>query len=147
MKKCMVVTILILITLSTTSLAGERLSLGYVYTSSKTHSEIISNTNDSINVVSPTYFELNSNGRLEINESINREFIDEMHEKNIKVTPFLSNHWGKKKAQKALDNPERLIEDLSDVILEYNLDGVNIDIENISIDYRDKLTNFVFTLS
>ena len=143
MKKCMVVTILILITLSTTSLAGERLSLGYVYTSSKTHSEIISNTNDSINVVSPTYFELNSNGRLEINESINREFIDEMHEKNIKVTPFLSNHWGKKKAQKALDNPERLIEDLSDVILEYNLDGVNIDIENISIDYRDKLTNFV----
>lgn len=143
MKKFMVITSLIFIALPTTIFAGERLSLGYIYSSSKTHSEIIENTNDSINVVSPTCFDIDSKGRLEVNGLISREFIDEMHEKNIKVTPFLSNHWGQKRAHAALNNPEALVEDLSNVILEYDLDGVNVDFENISVEYKDKLTNFV----
>ena len=102
MKKFVITTGLILITLSTCVVASERLSLGYIYSSSISHSQIIKNTKDSINVVSPTCFDLNLEGRLEINSLLDKEFVLEMHEKGIKVTPFLSNHWGQKREQKML---------------------------------------------
>ena len=143
MKNFILITTLILIVMPSNIFAEDRLSLGYIYSSSKTHSEIIENTKDSINVVSPTCLDLNEKGRLEVNGLISKEFIEEMHSKNIKVTPFLSNHWGRKRAEKALDNPNVLIEDVEKVIIEYNLDGVNVDFENISVDYKDKLTNFI----
>ena len=143
MKKSILAVGLILMFLSSSTFAGERLSLGYIYSSSKTHSEIITNTNDSINVVSPTCFDLDLNGRLEINGLINQEFIDEMHVQNIKVTPFLSNHWGQKRAKAALDNPMPLIEDIVTAVNQYNLDGINVDLENLPVSYKEKLTNFV----
>ena len=143
MKKFIFITGLIIIALPSYKLGAERLSMGYIYSSSISHSEIIANTNDSINVVSPTCFDLNVKGRLEINNLLDKEFINEMHEKGIKVTPFLSNHWGSKRAHAALDNPQMLINELVNVINEYELDGVNVDLENISINYKDKLTNFV----
>ena len=143
MKKFLITTVLILIILPSNNFAAERLSLGYIYSSPLSHSEIVANTNGSINVVSPTCFDLTLNGRLEINNLLNKDFVDEMHEKGIKVTPFLSNHWGKQRAHVALDNPEVLVNELVTVINEYELDGVNVDIENISVKYKDKLTNFV----
>ena len=143
MKKLIVITGLMLITIPTSAMGADRLSLGYIYSSSISHSQIIENTKDSINVVSPTCFDLNLEGRLEINNLLDKEFIVEMHKKGIKVTPFLSNHWGQKRAQKMLDNPMPLINELVKVINEYDLDGVNVDIENIEVSYKDKLTNFV----
>ena len=143
MKKLIVITGLMLITIPTSAMGADRLSLGYIYSSSISHSQIIENTKDSINVVSPTCFDLNLEGRLEINNLLDKEFIVEMHKKGIKVTPFLSNHWGQKRAQKMLDNPMPLINELVTAINEYNLDGVNVDIENIEVSYKDKLTNFV----
>lgn len=143
MKKTLLIASLILIVIPKTTLAKERVSLGYIYNSSITHSQIVENTNNSVNVVAPTCFDLNSNGRLTINNLINKDFIEEMHSKNISVTPFLSNHWSKRRAKKALDNPKPLIKDIVEAVLEYNLDGINVDIENLPIEYRDKLTNFV----
>lgn len=143
MKKFIFAIGIMLIILSTCVLAGERLSMGYIYSSSISHSQIIENTNNSINVVSPTCFDITLNGNLEINGLLDKEFIEEMHEKGIKVTPFLSNHWGQKRAEAMLDNPNKIILELSNVINEYNIDGVNVDIENISIEYKEKLTNFV----
>lgn len=143
MEKKLIMAVLMLIVMPATTFAGERISLGYIYNSSLTHSQIVENTKDSVNVVAPTCFDLKSNGRLSINSLITKDFVEEMHSKNISVTPFLSNHWARKSAKKALDNPELLASDIVLAIEEYNLDGVNVDIENITIDYKDKLTNFV----
>lgn len=129
--------------ISSNVLAADRLSLGYIYSASKSHSEIIEFTNNSINVVSPTCLDMKPNGRLDINSMISKEFIDEMHEKNIKVTPFLSNHWGKKRAQAALRNPYPLINDIITVVNEYNLDGINVDLENLDSTDRNALTEFM----
>ncbi len=143
MKRIMVITIITLMMLPTFGYAAERLSMGYIYDAPITYSQTIRNTNDSINVVSPTGFDLTADGRLELNISLKKEFIDEMHEKNIKITPFLSNHWGTVKGKAALDHPEQLVESLKNVINEYDLDGINVDIENMPTDYKDKLTYFV----
>lgn len=128
---------------SSTVFAGERLNLGYIYSASKSHSEIIEFTNNSVNVVSPTCFDMTPNGRLDINGMIDKEFIDEMHAKGIKVTPFLSNHWGKKRAQAALRNPYPIIQEVVTAVYEYNLDGVNVDLENLDAKDKDALTNFM----
>lgn len=128
---------------SSTVFAGERLNLGYIYSASKSHSEIIEFTNNSVNVVSPTCFDMTPRGRLDINGMIDKEFIDEMHAKGIKVTPFLSNHWGKKRAQAALRNPYPIIQEVVTAVYEYNLDGVNVDLENLDAKDKDALTNFM----
>lgn len=122
--------------------ASERVSLGYIYSASKTYSEIVKFTNNSVNVVSPTCFDMTVNGRLEINAMPSQSFIEEMHQKNIKVTPFLSNHWGRVRAQRALDDPFPLINELVEAIEEYNLDGVNIDMENLEETDANRLVEF-----
>ena len=143
MKRIIAITVMLLMTLPTFGYASERLSMGYIYDAPVTYSRTIKNTNDSINVVSPTGFDLTPDGRLDVNISIKKEFVEEMHEKNIKITPFLSNHWGTARGKAALNNPERLVESLKKQIEDNNLDGVNVDLENLPVEYKDKLTNFV----
>lgn len=143
MKKILIATVITSTLISSTAFAAERISLGYIYSASKSHTEIIESTKDSINVVSPTYFDLDLKGRLQVNETLDEEFIINMHNKGIKVTPFLSNHWGQKRAQKALENPEVLINEIVNAIYVYNLDGINVDLENLTVKDKDKLTNFM----
>lgn len=138
--------ILILLFSTTTFASGDRVSLGYIYSSNKSHLDIINNTNGNINTVSPTCFDLTADGHLEINNIFDQEFVNEMHKREILVTPFLSNHWGRKRAQNAINKPEILAEEIANVIAKYNLDGVNIDLENLTYDDRENLTNFVKVL-
>ena len=144
MRKFVNITMVCIFLLHVSTVFGaERLSLGYIYSSYISHSQIIENTNNSINVVSPTCLDVNSKGRLEVNGLLDNDFICEMLEKGIMITPFLSNHWGTKRAHKMLDNPDLMVQDIVNIVNEYNLDGINIDIENISVKYKYKLSNFV----
>ncbi len=127
----------------TTVAAQERLSLGYTYGSSKPYIEIIEQTKNSINVVAPTCFNINMSGKLTEDLVMSEEFVDKMHEQGIKVTPFLSNHWGQKRAQVVLKKPQNLINALVAKIIERNYDGVNIDLENLEPSDKEALTNFV----
>lgn len=143
MKKFIILLAVLTITFGTVVSAGERLSLGYLYGGSKTFSEIVEATNNSINVVSPTCFDISSSGKLQISNILTEQFVNNMHSKNIKITPFLSNNWGRKRAQAAINKPENIIGEIAEAIEEYNLDGVNIDLENLASTDKDKLTNFV----
>lgn len=142
MKRLISITLVAIVVLSTIVTAGERLSLGYLYGGSKSFTEIVEATNGSINVVSPTYFDISTSGKLEIN-NISETFINNMHEQNIKVTPFLSNHWGRKRAQAAIKNPATIIAQIVNAVEVYNLDGINVDLENLTPSDKDDLTNFV----
>ena len=144
MKKFGVSIFILILLFSTTTFArGDRVSLGYIYNSYKSHTEIMDDTKGNINTVSPTCFDLTSSGHLEINNIFDQEFVNEMHERGVLVTPFLSNHWGRKRAQNALSKPEVLASEVADAVEKYNLDGVNIDLENLTMNDRDKLTEFV----
>jgi len=146
MKK-VAVTILIGIILIIPTLAfamsGDRVSLGYIYHASQSHTEIVNSSNGNINTVSPTCLDLSNDGHLVINNIFNQEFVNEMHEKGVLVTPFLSNHWSKLKGQAALSNADILTDEIVEAIHQYHLDGVNIDIENLNAKDKDDLTNFV----
>lgn len=146
MKRFTATTILIISLLTTTAYAKDRVSMGYLYDTSISPTEVVEKTNGNINVVSPTWFDLTLDGHLEINNMCDQEFVDEMHRKNILVTPFLSNHWGYKKAKSAFANVETLTDEIVEAINLYNVDGVNIDLENLSPNNKEDLVNFAKVL-
>lgn len=102
-----------------------------------------SGTNDSLNVISPNYFDITDQGKLNVNWTLQSAFITEMHRRGIKVVPFLSNHWNKTAGINALNNKEQLVNDIVAAINAYHLDGVNVDIEGVGHEYRDAFTEFV----
>ncbi len=143
MKKLIIIPILIIVLIITTvSYAADRVSLGFLY-GADDQLELVTRTNGAINQVSPTWFDISSKGNLVISDELDENFIKEMKAQGIKITPFLSNHWSRSKGKAALKNADKISQQIVDAIVKYELDGVNIDIENLTSKERDSLTNFV----
>ncbi len=123
-------------------------NMGYLYFgNSQTYIESVRHAENTINVVSPSYFDLNSNGTLKLTTQFDRQFIATMQSAGLRVVPFLSNHWDRATGEMALNNREQLSNQIAETIRLYNLDGVNIDIENVTEEYRDEYTDFVRLLN
>lgn len=133
---------LIIIIISTVSHAADRVSLGFLY-GADDQTELVVRTNGAINQVSPTWFDISSKGNLIMSSALDEEFIQNMKDMNVKITPFLSNHWSRNKGRAALKNSENLAQQIVDAIEKYDLDGVNIDIENLTPKDKDDFSNFV----
>lgn len=119
-------------------------NMGYLYFgNSKTFTDTVVQTKGTINVVSPTYFDLNSDGTLKLTSVVDRHFIANMQANGVRVVPFLSNHWDQQVANQALENRELLATQIAEAVETYNLDGVNVDIENASPEYQEAYTDFV----
>lgn len=123
--------------------AGDRYSMGYLYTGTDLQQiEYVNQTGDALDVVSPSYFDLREDGSLKLNY-LSPFFIKTMHEKGIKVVPFLSNHWNRTAGINALQDVESLSTQIAEYVEEYDLDGVNVDIENVTHLQRDQYTELV----
>ncbi len=152
-KKMLLVTILLIMTtiLSMFFITPEKgqaeiskYNMTYLYFGDANNQmKLVEQTNGSLNVISPNYFNLNADGSLNLTSLLNTEFIRSMHKRNIRVVPFLSNHWDRTLGRAALLNRERLAEEIVEAIKRYNLDGVNIDIENVTEIDRERYTDFV----
>jgi spore germination protein YaaH len=103
----------------------------------------VAQTNGNLNVVSPSYFNLNDDGSLFLTPMLDPHFINEVHKQGIKVVPFVSNHWDRNKGRAALANREELTDQIAKAVVNYNLDGVNVDLENLTEVDRDNYTDFV----
>ncbi len=128
----------------TTSGTDLRYNMSYVYFgSSGSYVRHMDRTNSSLDEISPNYFNLNKNGSLALTSAVDRAFIDEMHRRDILVVPFLSNHWDRELGQTALAKREDLAEQIAEAVEEYVLDGVNVDMENLTERERDQHTDFI----
>lgn len=142
--KIELVIILFIVLIFTSNVEASRFNMSYLY-GSYDYSELVARTDNSLNEVSPSYFDLHTSGNLNLNK-IDTKFVKEMHSKGIKVVPFLSNHWNRDKGRAALSNIERLTNEIADAIKKYNLDGINVDIENVTEKDRNNYTLLVKTL-
>ena len=141
-SKILVISMLIVLSVLSTCYADDRVSLGFLY-GSTSNIDLIDRTNGGLNQVSPTCLDLTDSGKLLVTSNLTHEFVNKMHERNIKVTPFLSNHWARQKGRNAVNNAEVLSDQIVETIIEYELDGVNVDIENLTVEDRDALSEFV----
>ncbi|MGN7298765.1 cell wall-binding repeat-containing protein [Ferdinandcohnia sp. SAFN-114] len=124
--------------------AATEFNMGYLYFGS-TDSFItqVDRTHGVINETAPSYFDLNNDGSLKITSKMDKAFITEMHKRGVKVVPFVSNHWDRNQGRAALANREQLSSQIAKAVKDYNLDGVNVDIENVSEIDRENYTDFV----
>lgn len=145
-RKILVGIILLIFMISAFSnvFAEEKVNMTYLYKGTMNdYKTYINATKDSINVILPNLFNINSDGSLQLTGVINKQFVKDMHNKGIKVIPYISNHWNRELGRKALSNYITYANEVVKIINEYDLDGVNIDIENLTVD--DKTDLVVFT--
>lgn len=129
-------------------LQQSKINLSYIYFGTPNqYINMVDKTNGALTHVSPDFFNINSDGTLALTAKVNRNFVEEMHKRGIKVVPFLSNHWSRALGQAALNNREVLAEQIAQTVKDYGLDGVNIDIENMTQVERSMYTDLVRLLS
>jgi spore germination protein YaaH len=103
-----------------------------------------------LDVISPTWFSIAADGRLLINNA-NMKYVQDAHAKGYKVWPLFKNgDFDPDLTKEFLAN-----ETMQDLIISqllvytalYNLDGINIDFEDIYEEDRERLTEFVKRLA
>jgi spore germination protein YaaH len=103
----------------------------------------VDRTKGSLNVISPSYFNLSGDGNLKLSGSFEASFVEEMHKRGVKVVPFLSNEWDRGSGTMALHNREVLAAQITKAVNDYKLDGVHVNIENVPDTERAAFTDLV----
>ena len=105
-----------------------------------------------VNVVSPTFFTLVDEGQGRINDNVGQEGIDYInwaHSNGYMVWPSLSNNSYIGTTSEIMRNynlRQSLIENIVGLVLEYDLDGINIDFEYMYEEDRDLFSRFIIEL-
>lgn len=120
-----------------------KVNMGYLYFGSQdAFVRQVDKTNKSVNRVSPTLFDLTSSGDLQLVSDISG-LVKAMKDRGVLVVPFLSNHWDRETGRKALANRENLTTQIAQAVVQYGLNGVNVDIENMTEQDKDAYTDLV----
>lgn len=105
-----------------------------------------------VNVVSPAFFSLVSEGNGAINTNIGTagaEYIKWAKNNNYEVWPMFSNNSYKETTSKILNSYElrtKVIDNIVKLAINYNLDGINLDFENMNTSDKDVFSRFVIEL-
>lgn len=113
--------------------------------SSQKYLQQLSKTHGQAGTLSPAYYYLDQNGNLLA--SVDQQFVNTVHSKGYKVTPFVSNGFNRALGAKAMANRKELSSQIARSVLEHNLDGVIVDIENLGPKQRDEQTQFLQLLA
>jgi spore germination protein YaaH len=93
------------------------------------------------------YFHIDENGNAALSKIPDRAFIEDLQSQGISVVAFVSNHWDRAIARKAMANRKAVTSDLAFWVEHYGLDGLDVDIENLTEVDKDDFTDFVALLS
>ena len=106
---------------------------------------------EGVNVVSPSFFYLDKDG--ELNENVGNSglaYIEWAHSNGYKVWPMISNADAGIKVTSTILNSytkrQELIQDIVEMCVKYEIDGINIDFENIYEADKDKYSRFIIEL-
>lgn len=106
---------------------------------------------EGVNVVSPSFFYINSEGKFEANVGTKGEqYIKWAHKNGYKVWPMISNAIAGKNTTSKIMNDynlrKQLIENIIEACIYYNLDGINIDFENMKQEDINMFSRFIIEL-
>ncbi len=108
---------------------------------------------DGVNVVSPAFLTLKKEGKGEIITNIGAEgtsYIKWAHNNGYKVWVMFSNSSLKDTTSEVLNDfqlREQMINRLVKIVEQYDIDGINLDFENIYLNDKEKLTKLVVELA
>ena len=110
---------------------------------------------EGINVVSPAFFYLDEKGELKENiGEKGKAYIQWAHENGYKVWPMFSNAEAATKSlsitseiMNSYEKRQKLIEKIVDACVEYKIDGINMDFENMKQEDKDMYSRFIIELT
>ncbi len=107
---------------------------------------------DGVNAVSPAFFYLDEDGDLQENiGDAGERYIQWAHDNGYKVWPMLSNAEAGLQMTSTIMNSykkrQELIEDIVDKCVEYKIDGINVDFENMKQEDKDLYSRFIIELT
>lgn len=106
-----------------------------------------------VNVVSPTFFSIQKLGKGNIVANVGQageDYIKWAHNNGYKVWALLSNDSMKETTSEILNDyqlREDLIENIVNIVIKYDLDGINLDFENIYEKDKDMYSRLVIELA
>lgn len=109
-------------------------------------------TIEGVNVVAPTSFRVKQAGKGELTSYVGeagKKYINWAHEKGYKVWPTLSNESMADTTKEILrdyKNREKMINKIVEYIITYDLDGINIDFENMYENDKNYFSRFLIEL-
>lgn len=102
-----------------------------------------------LDILSPTWFDMeDADGNLKNKAS--RSYVDEAHSKGYRVWALVTNSFDRDLTRKVLASPrarQNVMRQLAVYSILYDLDGINIDFENVYDEDKDRLTAFVGEMS
>ena len=112
-------------------------------------------TIEGVNVVSPSFFYLDTDGELKENVgSEGQAYIEWAHNNGYKVWPMVSNAVAANESlditsniMNSYESRKKLIENIVEKCVEYDLDGINIDFENMYAEDKDMYSRFIIELT
>lgn len=108
---------------------------------------------DGINVISPAFFSLKSGDTLEIIDKAKRggeDYIKWAKSNGYKIWAIFSNESMKETTSKILNDysqREEMIEEIVDLAVKYNLDGINVDFEYMNMTDKFVFSRFIIELA
>lgn len=106
---------------------------------------------DGVNVVSPAFANLEKSGSLNINiGETGKKYVEWAHENEYKVWAIVSNNSYKTPTSEVLNDYKKradLINKIVTMTISYNLDGINIDFENMNESDKDVFSRFIIELA
>ena len=112
-------------------------------------------TIDGVNVVSPAFFYLDEDGKLQENVGTRGQaYIEWAHSNGYKVWPMISNANAARESleitseiMNSYTKRQELIESIVEKCVEYKLDGINVDFENMKAEDKDMYSRFIIELT
>lgn len=108
---------------------------------------------EGVNVVSPTFFTLTRLGKGEIRENVGesgKAYIQWAHNNGYKVWPSISNNSYIETTSEIMNDyklRQGLINRIISAVVKYNLDGINIDFENMYEKDKELFSRFIIELA
>lgn len=108
---------------------------------------------EGVNVVSPAFISLKQQGKGKISTNIGNagvQYINWAHNNGYKVWALASNNSWKDTTSEIINDyrlREKFINNIIDVVVKYNLDGINLDFENIYEADKDAYSKLVLELA
>ena len=124
---------------------NEKINLTWDYTYGKMKNIDNIEYIDGLNILSPTWFSIiDREGN--IFDKGNPDYVEEYQALGYKIWPLIDNGFDPDLTHELLVSSqmrEKLIKDIALIYNKYKVDGINIDFENINIEDKDLLTQFV----
>lgn len=128
-----------------TEISGDKINLTWDYTYSKVKFTDKIKPIQGVNIISPTWFsimDLEGN----ITDKGNKEYVKKYNDMGYDIWALVDNSFNPDLTHELLktsSSREMIINKLLDIYIDYGFSGINIDFENIYLEDKDLLTQFV----